>query len=249
MKPVAPLLLTLLLIYSRQSHGLKCSIAPRAFVIVRHSHVHIKACRSIMSELRGSGRKPACSTHDTTVAPAAACLIQPVDPENYSASTNARLDSDTGFAHRGTQVFLLPEYLAITMEYAAGGDLFQLVGRAGGLREEDAKWYFQQIIVAIDYCHRMVRAALSSRKCCHAIVKTDDHASELPVHVTRTEEPSNIQGGLTPSGARSDCVQAQYQSRSAKHSGTSGAGCSEPRHQAGKHPARRARAAAADQDL
>lgn len=55
------------------------------------------------------------------------------------------------------QVFLLPDYLAITMEFAAGGDLFQLVGRAGGLREEDAKWYFQQLIVAIDYCHRMVR--------------------------------------------------------------------------------------------
>ena len=59
-----------------------------------------------------------------------------------------------------TQVFLLPEFLAITMEYAAGGDLFQLVGRAGGLREEDAKWYFQQLIVAIDYCHRMVCASL-----------------------------------------------------------------------------------------
>ena len=57
-------------------------------------------------------------------------------------------------------MFLLPEYLAITMEYAAGGDLFQLVGRAGGLREEDAKWYFQQLIVAIDYCHRMVSAGL-----------------------------------------------------------------------------------------
>ncbi len=60
------------------------------------------------------------------------------------------------------QVFLLPDFLAITMEYAAGGDLFQLVGRAGGLREEDAKWYFQQIIVAIDYCHRMVRKWLPS---------------------------------------------------------------------------------------
>ncbi len=66
------------------------------------------------------------------------------------------------------QVFLLPEFLAITMEYAAGGDLFQLVGRAGGLREQDAKWYFQQIIVAIDYCHRMVRKRLPEQGCCHA---------------------------------------------------------------------------------
>ena len=55
------------------------------------------------------------------------------------------------------QVFLLPGYLAITMEYAGGGDLFQLVGKSSGMREVDAKWYFQQLLVAIDYCHRMVR--------------------------------------------------------------------------------------------
>ena len=54
-------------------------------------------------------------------------------------------------------MFLLPQYLAITMEYAVGGDLFQVVGRASGIREDDAKWYFQQLMVAIDYCHRMVR--------------------------------------------------------------------------------------------
>ena len=75
--------------------------------------------------------------------------------------------SEAGPAPRRSQVFLLPEFLAITMEYAAGGDLFQLVGRAGGLREEDAKWYFQQIIVAIDYCHRMVRTDCLERGCCH----------------------------------------------------------------------------------
>jgi serine/threonine-protein kinase SRK2 len=55
------------------------------------------------------------------------------------------------------QVFLTPEYLAITMEYASGGDLFSLVGRSKGLSEADARWYFQQLVVSIDYCHRMVR--------------------------------------------------------------------------------------------
>ncbi len=54
------------------------------------------------------------------------------------------------------QVFLTPEYLAIAMEYAAGGDMFQLVVRQRGLPESDARWYFQQLIIAIDYCHRMV---------------------------------------------------------------------------------------------
>lgn len=44
------------------------------------------------------------------------------------------------------------------MEYAAGGNLYQLVAMSGGLPEQDARWYFQQLIFAIDYCHKMVRA-------------------------------------------------------------------------------------------
>lgn len=55
------------------------------------------------------------------------------------------------------QVFLTEEYMGIAMEYAAGGDMFQLVVRQRGLPEADARWYFQQLIIAIDYCHRMVR--------------------------------------------------------------------------------------------
>jgi len=43
------------------------------------------------------------------------------------------------------------------MEYAAGGDLFECVVRKGGLRESEARWFFQQLIVAVDYIHRMVR--------------------------------------------------------------------------------------------
>lgn len=53
-------------------------------------------------------------------------------------------------------MFLTPDYLAIAMEYASGGDLFSLVGRSKGLPEADARWYFQQLIVSVDYCHRMV---------------------------------------------------------------------------------------------
>ncbi|DBB12672.1 hypothetical protein WJX82_009176 [Trebouxia sp. C0006] len=53
------------------------------------------------------------------------------------------------------EVFLTEEYMGIAMEYAAGGDMFQLVVRQRGLPEADARWYFQQLIIAIDYCHRM----------------------------------------------------------------------------------------------
>ena len=59
-------------------------------------------------------------------------------------------------------MFLTNNHLAIAMEYAAGGNLYQLVARSGGLPEPDARWYFQQLIFAIDYCHKMVRSLFLS---------------------------------------------------------------------------------------
>jgi serine/threonine-protein kinase SRK2 len=53
------------------------------------------------------------------------------------------------------EVFLTPQYLAIAMEYAAGGDMFEHVVRKGGLKESEARWFFQQLIVGVDYVHRM----------------------------------------------------------------------------------------------
>ena len=54
------------------------------------------------------------------------------------------------------QVFLTPRYLAIAMEFVAGGDMFEYVVRKGGLKESEARWFFQQLIVGVDYLHRMV---------------------------------------------------------------------------------------------
>lgn len=42
------------------------------------------------------------------------------------------------------------------MEYAAGGDLFRYAAARRGLHEDEARWFFQQLILAVDYCHRMV---------------------------------------------------------------------------------------------
>jgi hypothetical protein len=42
------------------------------------------------------------------------------------------------------------------MEFAPGGDMFEYVVKKNGLREEEARWFFQQLIVGLDYCHRMV---------------------------------------------------------------------------------------------
>jgi serine/threonine-protein kinase SRK2 len=41
------------------------------------------------------------------------------------------------------------------MEYAAGGDMFDYVVRRGGLRESEARWFFQQLIIATEFIHRM----------------------------------------------------------------------------------------------
>ena len=54
------------------------------------------------------------------------------------------------------QVFLTPQHLAIVMEHAAGGDMFQYLVRRQALSEAEARWCFQQLIIAIDYCHRVV---------------------------------------------------------------------------------------------
>jgi len=58
------------------------------------------------------------------------------------------------------EVFLTPRYLAIAMEFVAGGDMFEYVVRKGGLKESEARWFFQQLIVGVDYLHRMVRCLL-----------------------------------------------------------------------------------------
>lgn len=60
------------------------------------------------------------------------------------------------------QVFVTSQYLAIAMEYAAGGDMFEHVVRKGGLKESEARWFFQQLLVGVDYVHRMVSAPHSA---------------------------------------------------------------------------------------
>ncbi|KAL4425747.1 hypothetical protein ABPG75_009763 [Micractinium tetrahymenae] len=53
------------------------------------------------------------------------------------------------------EVFLTKTHLVLAMEYAAGGDLFRYAAARRGLHEDEARWFFQQLILAVDYCHRM----------------------------------------------------------------------------------------------
>ena len=58
--------------------------------------------------------------------------------------------------------FLPPnnENLNSVMDYASGGSLLEYVQQRKRLREPVARWFFQQLVLAVDYCHRKVRARI-----------------------------------------------------------------------------------------
>ncbi|KAL3630264.1 Serine/threonine-protein kinase srk2a [Castilleja foliolosa] len=56
---------------------------------------------------------------------------------------------------RFKEVVLTPTHLAIVMEYAAGGELFERICTAGRFSEDEARYFFQQLISGVCYCHSM----------------------------------------------------------------------------------------------
>uniref|UniRef100_K4AAY4 non-specific serine/threonine protein kinase n=4 Tax=Setaria TaxID=4554 RepID=K4AAY4_SETIT len=56
---------------------------------------------------------------------------------------------------RFKEVVLTPTHLAIVMEYAAGGELFERICTAGRFSEDEARFFFQQLISGVSYCHSM----------------------------------------------------------------------------------------------
>uniref|UniRef100_A0A0D3C971 Protein kinase domain-containing protein n=1 Tax=Brassica oleracea var. oleracea TaxID=109376 RepID=A0A0D3C971_BRAOL len=64
------------------------------------------------------------------------------------------------------EVVLTPTHLAIVMEYAARGELYKHIRRAGRFSEDDARYLFQPLISAVSYCHAM--------KMCHRELKLED---------------------------------------------------------------------------
>ncbi|KAK7246878.1 hypothetical protein RIF29_41748 [Crotalaria pallida] len=56
---------------------------------------------------------------------------------------------------RFKEVVLTPTHLGIVMEYAAGGELFERICNAGRFSEDEARYFFQQLISGVNYCHSM----------------------------------------------------------------------------------------------
>ncbi|KAE8701220.1 Serine/threonine-protein kinase SRK2E [Hibiscus syriacus] len=56
---------------------------------------------------------------------------------------------------RFKEVILTPTHLAIVMEYASGGELFKRICAASRFNEDEARFFFQQLISGVSYCHEM----------------------------------------------------------------------------------------------
>jgi 5'-AMP-activated protein kinase catalytic alpha subunit len=46
------------------------------------------------------------------------------------------------------------QHLFVVTEFVSGGDLYSLLERKGRIPEAEARYYFQQLISALEYCHR-----------------------------------------------------------------------------------------------
>eukprot|EP00210_Caulerpa_lentillifera_P003316 g3166.t2 len=56
---------------------------------------------------------------------------------------------------RFKECYLTEKHLCIVMEYVAGGNLKDFIAKRNGINQNSARWFFQQLIIAVDYCHRM----------------------------------------------------------------------------------------------
>ena len=86
------------------------------------------------------------------------CFATSLLPRSYGMSAGC-IWQYSGQCCVNMQVFLTREYLAISMEFAQGGDLFAYTlgpKSYGKLAEAQARWIFQQLILGLDYCHRKV---------------------------------------------------------------------------------------------
>ncbi|XP_038896559.1 serine/threonine-protein kinase SRK2G-like [Benincasa hispida] len=67
---------------------------------------------------------------------------------------------------RFKEVILTPTHLGMVMEYASGGELFEIICNGGRFSEDEARYFFQQLISGVSYFH--------SLEICHRDLKLDN---------------------------------------------------------------------------
>ncbi len=99
------------------------------------------------------------------------------------------------------EIFLTPVHLAIVMEFAAGGDMFEYVikhklpAHGQGLQENAARTFFQQLIVALEFCHEL---GIANRCACRPSLRWAAAAALLLAEVG--PRPAVVGARRAPSG-------------------------------------------------
>lgn len=57
-------------------------------------------------------------------------------------------------------MFLTNTHLCVALEFAAGGERFDAVAEAGKLAETEARYFYQQLVLGLEYCHRRVPTSI-----------------------------------------------------------------------------------------
>jgi serine/threonine protein kinase len=54
----------------------------------------------------------------------------------------------------------------IVLELVNGGELFDRIVQVGKLKEEQARFYFQQLVEGVEYCHKLGKMIILHIYCC-----------------------------------------------------------------------------------
>jgi serine/threonine protein kinase len=84
------------------------------------------------------------------------CCVTNRSPASCKISRRVtKINFDFSMALKGgcPQVFLTPKHLGIVLEYATGGELFEKVKASGRFDEDMARFFFQQLITGVQFCH------------------------------------------------------------------------------------------------
>eukprot|EP00210_Caulerpa_lentillifera_P003325 g3174.t1 len=78
------------------------------------------------------------------------------------------------------ECYLTEKDLCIVMEYVAGGNLNNFIAKRNGINQNSARWFFQQLIIAVDYCHKK-RVIDRDIKLKHVLVDSDNEYPLLKI--------------------------------------------------------------------